>query len=156
MDIADDGQGAGGGHRHLAGTRGADRHSGAQRALDGSAWPWPVSKDPANEGEKDALSGGPSRYAGVMMKGLSWGFARWQGRHILGWGKVPVGQGANHTRQSVLPKPKPKVRRGASHKDLTLPQWEGQQTHTWTCNQAGAPRAPQCQVHGPTMPRHPS
>lgn len=31
--------------------------------------PGQMSKDPANEWQKDALSGGPSRYAGIMMKG---------------------------------------------------------------------------------------
>lgn len=142
------------------------RHEGSRQVLqspESSRWLClALGKDPASEQEKDALSRGPRRYAGVMRKGNFHGALPGGRTDTFQEGKYARGPGSQphqtvslaHTR--LLTKPKSKLRRGASHKGFPLPHWEGQQIHTWMSHQAGDPRAPQHRAHGPTKPRHPS
>lgn len=128
------------------------RHAGSRQVLqspESSRWLClALGKDPAGEQEKDTLSRGPSRYAGVMRKGNFHGALPGGRTDTFQEGKGARGPGSQphqtvslaHTR--LLTKPKSKVRRGASHKGFPLPHWEGQQTHTRRSHQAGASGSP--------------
>lgn len=98
------------------------RHEGSRQVLqspESSRWLClALGKDPASEQEKDALSRGPSRYAGVMRKGNFHGALPGGRTDTFQEGKGARGPGSQ-PHQSVLPilgfSPNPSPRSGEGH-----------------------------------------